>query len=174
MDISNFKTLIKKEEIEKRIKELAKIIDETYANKPIVLVCVLKGAIVFYAKLLEYLKTSNIELDFIQLKSYSGMKSTGRVEVIKDITTNLKDKNVVVVEDIIDTGITANYLYDYLKAKDASNVVMCSLLQKPSKLLVDLKIKTLIGFEIGDKFIIGYGLDLDEKYRNLNEILVLK
>lgn len=174
MDIANFKTLFKKEQIEERVKELANIIDKQYSDKPIVLICVLKGAVVFYAKLLEYIKSPNVELDFIQLKSYSGMETTGNVQVVKDINTNLKDKNVIVVEDIIDTGITANFIYDYLKSKNAEKVLMCSLLQKPNKLLVNLKIETLIGFEIGDKFIIGYGLDLDEKYRNINEILVLK
>lgn len=174
MDISNFECLYNEDEIESKIKQIARKIDEKYKNEKIVFICVLKGAVVFYCKLLGYLETKDVELDFIQVKSYVGTCSSGKVDILKDINTNLKDKCVIIIEDIIDTGITANFLNNYFKDKGAKEIVMCSLLQKPSKLTVDLQMQTIVGFEIEDKFIIGYGLDLDEKYRNLREILVLK
>ena len=113
-------------------------------------------------------------MDFIQVRSYEGTETTGQVKMVKDTSLNLENKNVILVEDIIDTGITANFLNEYFLDKKPKDVLMCSLLQKPDKLQVDLKMQTLIGFNIPNKFIIGYGLDLDERYRNLNDILVLK
>lgn len=174
MDINDFKVLFSKKEIENRIKILAQEIDKKYKNEQLVLICVLKGAVVFYVKLLELLKNKNIELDFIQVRSYEGTETTGQVKIVKDTSLNLEGKNVILVEDIIDTGITAKFLYEHFLSKNAKDVLMCSMLQKPDKLKVDLKMQTLIGFNIPNKFIIGYGLDLDEKYRNLNDILVLK
>ena len=174
MDYKKFEVLISKKEIEKRIKVLAKEIDKKYGKEPITFVCVLKGAVVFYVKLLECLKNKKVEFDFIQLKSYEGQESSGVVKVVKDSSINFENKNVVLVEDIIDTGITANFLYEYFLNKKAKDILMCSLLQKPEKLKVELKIPTLVGFNIPNKFIFGYGLDLDEEYRNVNDILVFE
>ena len=174
MDLNDFRILFSKKEIENRIKILAQEIDKKYGDEPLVFICVLKGAVVFYVKLLELLKNKNVELDFIQVRSYEGTETTGQVKMVKDTSLNLENKNVILVEDIIDTGITANFLNEYFLDKKPKDVLMCSLLQKPDKLQVDLKMQTLIGFNIPNKFIIGYGLDLDERYRNLNDILVLK
>jgi len=174
MNDKDFKILFSQEEIEKRIKILAQEIDEKYGDQPLTFICVLKGAVVFYVKLLEYLKNKNVELDFVQVKSYEGTETTGQVKFVKDTSLDLKNKIVILVEDIIDTGITAKFLYEHFLTKKPKDLLMCSLLQKPDKLQVDLKLPTLIGFNIPNKFIIGFGLDLDERYRNLNDILVLK
>lgn len=174
MDIKDFVPLIKNKKIENKIKQIAKQVDEKFGEEDVVLVCVLKGAVVFYSKLLQYIKNKNVYLDFIQVKSYVGTNSTGKVEMVKDCSVDVKNKNVVLVEDIVDTGITAKYLYEHFLSKKAKSVIMCSLIQKPEKLSVDLKIPLIVGFEIENKFIIGYGLDLDEKYRNLKDIMILK
>ena len=174
MNDKDFKILFSQEKIEKRIKILAQEIDEKYGDQPLTFICVLKGAVVFYVKLLEYLKNKNVELDFVQVKSYEGTETTGQVKFVKDTSLNLENKIVILVEDIIDTGITAKFLYEHFLTKKPKDLLMCSLLQKPDKLQVDLKLSTLIGFNIPNKFIIGFGLDLDERYRNLNDILVLK
>ena len=170
----NFEVLIKNREILKKIDLLAKEIDNRYKKEPIVLICVLKGAIVFYGELLKRLKNKNIELDFIQVKSYEGTTSSGEVKLINEFGLNVKDKNVVIVEDIVDTGYTANFLFNYFKNKNPKSILMCALLQKPEKLKVKLEMPLLTGFEIENKFIIGFGLDLDEKYRNVKDILVFK
>lgn len=174
MSQNQFETLIETKEINKRVKELSKILDKRYKKDDTVFVCVLKGAVLFYTELIKNLKNKNIELDFIQVKSYEGTESSGQVKVIKDVSVNVTNKNVVLVEDIIDTGITANFLYEHILSKNPKSILMCSLLQKPEKLKVDLKIETLIGFEIPNKFIVGFGLDYYEKLRNENKILILK
>lgn len=174
MSQKQFKTLIKAKEINKRIKELAGILDKKYKKEDTIFVCVLKGAVLFYTELIKNLKNKNIELDFIQVKSYEGTESSGQVKIIKDVLVNVTNKNVVLVEDIIDTGITANFLYEHIASKNPKSILMCSLLQKPEKLKVDLKLETLIGFEIPNKFIVGFGLDYYEKLRNENKILILK
>ena len=169
-----FETLIETKEVNKKIKSLAKILDKKYKDEEIVFVCVLKGAVMFYTELLKNLKNKNIEMDFIQVKSYEGTETSGQVKVVKDVSVDIENKNVVLVEDIIDTGITANFLFDHLNSKKPKSILMCSLLQKPEKLKVNLKIKTLVGFEIPNKFIVGFGLDYYEKLRNENRILILK
>ena len=172
--MKNFEVLIKNKDILKQIKVLAKKIDDKYKNEQIVLVCVLKGAFLFFNELVKKIKNKNIEIDFIQVKSYVGQSSMGEIKLIKDINLDVKNKNVVLVEDIVDTGITANYLFEMFKAKNPKSLIMCSLLQKPSKLQVSLKMPLLTCFKIENKFIIGFGLDLDEKYRTLKNILVFK
>ena len=174
MTDKDFTIFIKNKKINNQIKKLAKVLDQKYNNEEVVFVCVLKGAVVFYSKLLEYIKNKNVELDFIEVKSYCGTNSTGQVKMIKDIEVDIKDKNLVLVEDIIDTGLTAKFMEEYFKKKKPKSILMCSLLQKPEKLSVELDMETLVAFNIPNKFIIGYGLDLDEKYRALKDILILK
>ena len=174
MDDKDFEIFIKNRNIKKKAKLLAKQIDEKYDNEEVVLVCVLKGAIMFYDLLLRYIKNKNVEIDFIEVKSYCGTTSTGKVKMLKDVSVEIKNKHLVLVEDIIDTGITADYLYKYYLQKNPKSILMCSLLQKPEKLMIDLKMETMIGFNIENKFVIGFGLDLDEKYRTLKDVLVLK
>lgn len=174
MDDKDFEIFIKNRNIKKKAKLLAKQIDEKYGNEEVVLVCVLKGAIMFYDLLLRYIKNKNVEIDFIEVKSYCGTTSTGKVKMLKDVSIEIKNKHLVLVEDIIDTGITADYLYKHYLQKNPKSILMCSLLQKPEKLMIDLKMETIIGFNIENKFVIGFGLDLDEKYRTLKDVLVLK
>ena len=170
--MSKFDVLIENRKIINRVKQLAQQLDDRYKDEPVVLVCVLKGAVVFYAELLKHIKSDNVELDFIQVKSYEGVSTTGKVTLVKDIGADIKNKHVVLVEDIIDTGITANWLYEYIMPKQPKSLLMVSLLQKPTKLRVELKIESLIGFSIEDLFVLGYGLDLDQRYRNLKDIMV--
>ena len=170
--MKNLTKLITNAEIKKKVKELAMIIDKKYNGEPCVFVAVLKGSIFFYTELLKNIKNKDVKIDFIQVKSYVGTCSTGNIQIIKDCNTDISNKNLIIVEDIIDTGITANFLYDYFIKQNPKDILMCSILQKPTKLKVDLKLNTLVGFEIEDKFIVGYGLDLDEKFRNLKDIYV--
>ena len=172
--MKNFEVLIKNKDILKRIGQLANEIDERYKNEEVVLVCVLKGAILFFNELIKKIKNKNLKLDFIQVKSYQGTTSTGVISLIKDINQNIEGKHVILVEDIVDTGYTANFLYENILKRNPKSILMCSLLQKPSKLKVELKIPLLVGFKIGDLFIVGFGLDLDESYRTLKNILYFK
>ena len=172
--MKNFEVLIKNMDILKRIGQLANEIDERYKNEEVVLVCVLKGAILFFNELIKKIKNKNLKLDFIQVKSYQGTTSTGVISLIKDINQNIEGKHVILVEDIVDTGYTANFLYENILKRNPKSILMCSLLQKPSKLKVELKIPLLVGFKIGDLFIVGFGLDLDESYRTLKNILYFK
>lgn len=174
MTDKDFVPFIKNNKIERKIKQIAKILDQKYGNEEVCLVCVLKGAVVFYSQLLKHLKNKNIELDFVEVKSYCGTSSTGKVKMVKDVTIEIKDKHLVLVEDIIDTGLTAKFMCEHFKKQNPKSILMCSLLQKPEKLSVKLDMETLVAFNIPNKFIIGYGLDLDEKYRNLKDILILK
>lgn len=170
----DFVPLIKSGKIERKIKQIAKVLDKKYGQEDVCFVCVLKGAVIFYSKLLKYIKNKNVELDFVEVKSYCGTTSTGEVKMLKDISIDIKSKHLVLVEDIIDTGLTAKFMCEHFKKQKPKSILMCSLLQKPDKLSVDLNMETLVAFNIPNKFIIGYGLDLDEKYRNLKDILILK
>ena len=161
--MKNLTKYISNREIKKKIRELASLIDNMYTKEP---------CVVFYTELLKHIKNKNIKMDFIQVKSYIGTSSTGSIQIVKDCTIDIANQNLILVEDIIDTGITANFLYDYFSKRNPKDILMCSLLQKPSKLQTELKLKTLVGLEIEDKFIVGYGLDLDEKYRNLQNIYI--
>lgn len=174
MTEKDFVPFIKNNRIKNKTKQIAKILDQKYGDEEVCLVCVLKGAFIFYSQLLKSLKNKNIELDFVEVKSYCGTSSTGDVKMVKDTTIEIKDKHLVLVEDIIDTGLTAKFMYEHFKKKNPKSILMCSLLQKPEKLSVKLDMKTLVAFDIPNKFIIGYGLDLNEKYRNLKDILILK
>lgn len=164
--MKNLKVLINEEQIEKREKEIAKIITEKYKKEELVILCVLKGSVVFMVELAKKLQSNNIEFEFIELSSYAGTESTGKIKLNKDIKNSIKGKNVLVVEDIIDTGMTIKFLKEHLIEKDPSNVEICTLLDKPSRRVVDIK-ADYVGFEIEDKFVVGYGLDYDEKFRNL-------
>lgn len=158
--------LIPKEKVESRIKELASIIAEDYKDKDLICVGLLKGSVMFMAELT---KSMNIDLamDFMKVSSYGGgMDSTGVVKILKDVDEDLTGKDVLIIEDIIDTGLTIANVKDFLVKKMPNSIKVCSLLDKPSRRKVDVK-GEYIGFEIPDEFVVGYGLDLDEKYRNL-------
>jgi hypoxanthine phosphoribosyltransferase len=167
------KVLITSEQIEARTKELAEQINRDYAGKELVVVCILRGAVIFCADLFKRLEM-DAELDFLALSSYgAGTSSSGEVKLIKDMTSPVKDKNVLVIEDIIDTGLTLSYILELIWARKPASVKLCSLLDKPSRRLVKLS-GDYVGFEIPNEFVVGYGLDYNEKYRNLPDICVLK
>lgn len=166
------KILVSREEIAKRVAELGKQITEDYKGESVTLVCTLRGASIFFADLVREIE-GDVEIDFIAVSSYgAGTKSSGEVKMIKDLSEPIKDKNVIIVEDIIDTGITLCYLKKLLLARAPKSLKVCSLLDKPSRRQVDFK-GDYIGFEIENEFVVGYGLDYGEKMRNFKDVCVL-
>ena len=166
------KILISREEIAKRVAELGKQISEDYKGESVTLVCTLRGASIFFADLVREIE-GDVEIDFIAVSSYgAGTKSSGEVKMIKDLSEPIKDKNVIIVEDIIDTGITLCYLKKLLLARAPKSLKVCSLLDKPSRRQVEFK-GDYIGFEIENEFVVGSGLDYGEKMRNFKDVCVL-
>ena len=157
--------LINKSKLEKRIEELGKQIEKDYEGKEIVLVGILKGSVIFMSELAKNIK-GNVEIDFMEASSYEGTESTGNVKINKDIKNSIEGKDVIIVEDIIDTGRTLTYVSEYLKQKNPNSIKIATMLSKPSRRVIELNVD-YIGFSIEDKFVVGYGLDYNEKYRNL-------
>lgn len=162
------KMLIKEEQINKRLDELADQIMEDYKGKDIIFLCILKGSIVFTVELAKRLK-NNVQFEFIEVSSYENNKSTGKIKLNKDISQSIEGKDVIIIEDIIDSGRTIFFLKEYLKQKNPSTLKVCSLLDKPSSRTFKIE-ADYIGFEVEDKFIVGYGLDDNQNYRNLNYV----
>lgn len=164
MNVSN--TLISQKEIEAKVVELAKKIEKDYENQELLVVGVLKGAFVFVSDLVRNINL-DLSIDFMAVSSYGmSTQSSGVVKINKDIEMDIMGKNVIIVEDIIDTGLTLKYIKEYLSGKNAKSVRICTLLDKPSRRKCDVEVD-YIGFEIEDLFIVGYGIDCKEKYRNL-------
>lgn len=164
--------LISEKEIQKKVKELAKKISLDYKDKDLFIICVLKGAVIFLADLLRHLKV-HAEIDFIGISSYPDTKSSGVVKITKDLDGSVESKHILIVEDIVDTGLTLQYLINNLKSRNIASLRVCALLSKPSARKIDVKIDYL-GFVIPDKFVVGYGLDWEEKYRNIPYIFILE
>jgi hypoxanthine phosphoribosyltransferase len=163
--------LLSSDQIQKRVAELASEIRRDFPDG-LHLIAVLKGAFIFLSDLVRHM-TGNVSLDFMALSSYAkGTTSSGEVRVLKDLDTTLDGKNVVIVEDIVDTGLTLTYLQDILRARNPNTLRTACLLSKPSRRQVDVKVE-YIGFTIADRFVVGYGLDYAERYRNLPHIAVL-
>lgn len=165
--------LVKKEEIRAKIAEVGKQITEDYRGKAPVMVCVLKGASVFFSDLVREIDLP-LSMEFMAVSSYgSATKTTGVVRVIKDLDHDILGKDVIIVEDIVDSGVTLNYLRSMLMHRGAASLRIVSLLDKPGRRTVpDLKVDYSC-FDIPDQFVVGYGLDYDQKYRNLPDIGVL-
>ena len=157
--------LINKSKLEKRIDEMARQIEKDYEGKDIVFIGILKSSIMFMAELAKNIK-NNVEMDFMDVSSYEGTESTGNIKINKDIRNSIEGKDVIIVEDIIDTGRTLTYLVEYLKQKNPNSLKIATMLSKPSRRIMELNVD-YIGFAIDDKFVVGYGLDYNEKYRNL-------
>jgi hypoxanthine phosphoribosyltransferase len=159
--------------IQSRVTELAAEIERDYpAGEEIHLVCVLKGGFVFMADLIRAM-SPRVTLDFIAVSSYAkSTKSSGEVRLLKDLDSGLEGRHVIIVEDIVDTGLTLTYLQDILRARAPKSLRTVCLLSKPSRRQVDVSVD-YIGFTIEDRFVVGYGLDYAEKYRNLSDIAVL-
>lgn len=166
--------LITKEQIEAKLKELGSQITKDYEGKDnLLLIGVLKGAVVFMADIIRHIKLP-LQIDFMAVSSYgASTKSSGVVRILKDLEEDVEGKNILIVEDIIDSGLTLSYLYDILGSRRPASIKICALLEKPSRKNTDLKID-YVGFKIPDKFVVGYGLDFNEKYRNLPFIGVPK
>ena len=166
--------MITEEEISKRILEVADRINKDYEGRELILICVLKGGVMFMCDLARKLNLS-VRLDFMSVSSYgSETKSSGVVKIIKDLDNSIDGKNVLVVEDIIDSGNTLSYLMDILKKRGPKSIKLCTLLDKPSRREKKDVFVDYVCFEIEDKFVVGYGLDYDQRYRNLPYIGVME
>ena len=161
------------ETIQKRINELGKQITKDYQGKKPVVICILRGAIVFMSDLVRAIDLP-LEIDFFSISSYgASAKSSGIVKIRKDIDTDISNRDVIVVEDIVDSGLSLEYIYEYLQHHNVKSAKVCVLLDKPQSHKVDIKIDYR-GWDVGNEFIVGYGLDFGEIYRNLPYLGVLK
>jgi hypoxanthine phosphoribosyltransferase len=167
------KLLIAEKEVQKKVSRLARKISRDFAGRELLLVGILKGAFIFMADLARRM-TTPVKVDFVRLASYrSGTQSSGRVKITKDLETSLRGKDVLIVEDIIDTGVTLDFLFHRLQARRPRSLKTVSLLDKPERRKVDFQ-ADYIGFTIGNQFVVGYGMDCNEEYRNLPEIYVVR
>ena len=165
--------MLSEEEVDRRIQEIGEQISKDYAGNQVHLVCVLKGGSFFLCELAKRI-TVPVSLDFMSVSSYGGdTKSSGVIKIVKDLDEPLRDKDVIVVEDIVDSGRTLSYLHDMLKARGPKSMALCTLLDKPDRRVIDVKVD-YTGFQIPDEFVVGYGLDYDQRYRNLPYIGVVK
>lgn len=165
--------LITEDMLQSKVAELGAKITEDYKGKDLLLVCVLKGAVIFVSDLMRKIELP-LDIDFMAISSYgSNTKSSGVVRILKDLNTSIEGKHVLIVEDIIDSGLTLSYLVENLKSRGPASVEICTILDKPDRRAVDLEIK-YTGFQVPDEFVVGYGLDYAEKYRNLPYIAILK
>ena len=165
--------LISEEDVEKRIAELGKIISEEYEGKEIHMICVLKGGVFFMCELAKYI-TVPVTMDFMSVSSYGDeTSSSGVVKIVKDLDEPLEGKDVLVVEDIIDSGRTLSYLMEILEKRKPNSMKLCTLLDKPDSRVCEVRVDH-VGFEIPDEFVVGYGLDYQQRYRNLPYIGIVK
>jgi hypoxanthine phosphoribosyltransferase len=165
-------TLVEAETLQRRVAELGVELSRDYAGRDLLLVCVLKGAVFFAADLMRHIEVP-CEIDFMAVASYgSATDSSGVVRILKDLEAPIEGRHVVIVEDIVDSGLTLQYLLRSLGARNPASVEVCALLTKPDRRKVELPVR-YVGFEIADRFAIGYGLDHDERYRNLPYVAAL-
>lgn len=167
--------LFSKDQIDKMVEKLGKEITKDYDNKPLVLVVVLKGAIIFASDLIRQITVKDMKVDFVKVSSYGvgNRETTGTIKLWKDISVNIHGKHVLIIEEIIDSGLTLKFLSERLRASNPKSVKMCSLLDKKCKRKVDIE-PDYVGEVIDDKYVFGYGLDLDELCRNYPDIHYLK
>jgi hypoxanthine phosphoribosyltransferase len=167
------RVLISTEQIQQRVREMAEQIDADYPAGPIYLVSILKGAFVFVADLARALKRPSVRIEFMAISSYGNEKtSSGQVKVTRDLDVNIEGHNVLIVEDIIDSGVTLSYLTRILEQRRPKSLEIATLLDKPQRRIQPVNVK-YVGFQIPDEFVVGYGLDYAEDYRNLSDIRVL-
>ena len=169
----NINVLISEEEVDKKIKELGAQISKDYEGQELHLICVLKGGIFATCELAKNI-TVPLSMDFMSVSSYGDETvSSGRVKIVKDLDNSIEGKNVLIVEDIIDSGNTLKYLLELLNSRKPNSIKICTLLDKPERRVTDVKVD-YVGFQIPDKFVVGYGLDYIQKYRNLPYIGVIE
>lgn len=167
------KTLIEEKDLKKRVKELAERISKDYEGEEVTLICILSGASIFFADLVRELDLS-VKFEFMSVSSYgSGTVSSGEVKILKDVNHPIVGKNVIIVEDIIDSGCTLSFLKRVLEQRQPKSIRVCTILDKPSRRKLEFR-GDYVGFEIPDEFVVGYGLDFDGRYRNLKDVCVLE
>ncbi|MDK2798784.1 MAG: hypoxanthine phosphoribosyltransferase [Clostridiales bacterium] len=167
------KVLLTREQLKEKTKELGKIISQDYKGKKLMVICVLKGGVMFTTDLIREI-TLPVELDFMAISSYGAATSTsGVVRILKDLETDVEGKDILIVEDIIDSGLTLKYLKELLISRRPKSVKICTILNKPARRQENVHVD-YIGFDIPDEFVVGYGLDYAEKYRNLPFVGILK
>ncbi|MBN1515407.1 hypoxanthine phosphoribosyltransferase [Candidatus Sumerlaeota bacterium] len=164
--------LFSREIVEQRVHELGAAITKDYAGRNLLLVGILRGAMLFMADLARAIDLP-LEMDMIEAKSYNGTESTGQVRITKDVETSLAGRDVLLVEDIYDTGRTLREIVALMRVRNPNSVEVCCLLEKPDRRVIEVPVK-YTGFTIADKFVVGYGLDYNERYRNIQDIGVLK
>lgn len=169
----SIRILLTEEEVDKRIQELGDMISHDYAGKQVHLICVLKGGVFFTCELAKRI-TIPVSLDFMSVSSYGDdTKSSGVVKIVKDLDDSIENKDVLVVEDIIDSGRTLSYLLENLRSRNPKSLKLCTLLDKPERRVTEVNVD-YTGFEIPDEFVVGYGLDYGQKYRNLPYIGIVE
>ena len=167
------KILIEEKELQAKVAELGAKITEDYKGKDLLIICVLKGAVIFTSDLIKRIDLP-LDIDFMAISSYgANTKSSGVVRILKDLDMSIEGKHILIVEDIIDSGLTLAYMIENLKSRGPESVEICTILDKKERRTIDLDIK-YTGFVVPDEFVVGYGLDYAEKYRNLPYIAVLK
>lgn len=173
MEKHHVETYLTEEEVDKRIKEMGEQISKDYAGKEVHLICVLKGGSFFMCELAKRI-TIPVSLDFMSVSSYGGgTASSGVIKIVKDLDEALEGKDVIIIEDIIDSGRTLSHLMELLEKRNPKSMKLCTLLDKPDRRVVDVKVD-YTGFAIPDEFVVGYGLDYDQRYRNLPYIGIIK
>ena len=174
MEKDVLEVLLSEEQIQNRIQELGEILSEEYAGKDPIIVGVLKGVVVFYADMIRRIKVP-CQMDFMWISSYSGTNSTGNMEVKRDVSADIEGRHVLILEDIYDTGTSLDFTYKHLLAKNPASLKICTLLDKPERRNPGITLKPdYVGFTIPNAFVIGYGLDFNEHYRNLPYVGILK
>lgn len=163
----NLDVLIDEQTIYEKIDKLAKQIEKDYGDEELICICILKGSFPFTWELSKRIKKDNVIFEFMEISSYGdALETSGKINIKKDISRDVSGKNVLIIEDIIDSGTTLSYLKEYLESKNPKSLRIATLLSKPSRRLVDVPVD-YIGFTIEDKFVVGFGLDMEQKYRNL-------
>lgn len=173
MEQDILRTLISEEQLHQKVAQIGKQVSADYQDKNLLMVSVLKGSVVFMADLMREISIP-CEIDFMCVSSYgSGTKTSGVVKIIKDLDIDLKDRDLLIVEDILDSGMTLSYIKEMLKQRGTKSIKICTLLDKPERRKADIT-PDYVGFTVPDEFVVGYGLDYDEKYRNLPYVGILK
>lgn len=173
MEKHHIEVMLLEEEVDARIREIGEQISREYAGKSVHLICILKGSVYFTCELAKRI-TVPVTMDFMQCSSYGGdTKSSGIVRIVKDLDENIEGKEVIIIEDIIDSGRTLSHLKKLLSQRNPASLKICTLLDKPERRVVDVDVE-YVGFQIEDKFVVGYGLDYDQQYRNLPYIGVVE
>ncbi len=173
MNLVQMEVLFDREELKNKVAELGSKITEEYRGREVLVVGILKGAFIFMADLIREIQIP-LEIDFMDISSYGiSTSSSGEVRIIKDLENSIQDKDVLIVEDIVDTGLTLKYITELLKTRNPRSVKICCLLDKPSRRKTDIQ-ADYVGYTIPDRFVVGYGLDYAEQYRNYPAVCVLK